>query len=255
FIFAMGYASLSFSATDDTTPGMLSLVNRPTIAVSAFTMPLHEVMIESGYNSVKKTDQSKRVSLYPFTQIRTGLPNNGEFLVLLPIYVDNPVFPFTGWSPIGLGLKKEIYTSSATVFSLNGIGTLPSGSKYYGEQGFSGKLSGIIAHTFNNYFSVSSMLSVMYQNVSASQPDKQFASFNPDIVASFNITPAIVLYGEVYGQTRVSNTLGSGFNADEGFVFLVKDNMTMDIEISQRLSGHLGGFDSYIGAGFAIKLG
>ena len=80
----------------------------------------------------------------------------------------------------------------------------------------------------------------------------RFTSVNPDITFTWLPLWNLQFYGEVYGQSRTGPGLGSGFDADGGVQYLLTPYCEVDLEEGVRLSGNLGGFTHYFGAGMGF---
>ncbi|MBA2653161.1 MAG: transporter [Tatlockia sp.] len=63
----------------------LSIVNRPTVADSACTVPTNKMVFELGYQAMK-LDEHSQIQNFPNSELRFGLPWNSEFFVFLPNY-------------------------------------------------------------------------------------------------------------------------------------------------------------------------
>ncbi|PJD93063.1 MAG: hypothetical protein CK424_03420 [Legionella sp.] len=234
---------------------MFSLINRPSNIDSPCTIPSSQLMIEGGYqHRTLVGDQGSAANLFPSIELRFGLPKATEFFTYLPSVIDSPLDVNQGVTGTTLGLKHEFFFTESFVATMLAELYPSSGSYYVGVQSPGTKVSLLIEKNVTSIVSVTGMLSFLYQGQSGSQQDVQYTALMPDVLISVALNPSVMLFTEVYGQTKVSPTLGSGFNVDGGLLFLVAENATIDVEASHRLSGYLGGFNAYVGIGGTIKL-
>lgn len=96
------------------------------------------------------------------------------------------------------------------------------------------------------------MLGLATATQSSLSGGQRFNSFNPDAVLTYITKNNLEIFGEIFGQTHTGPHQGSGYNFDGGIAYLLSENMTIDAEVAQRISGNLSGFNQYIGAGLGI---
>ncbi len=234
---------------------MFSLINRPSYMDSPCTIPSSQLMVEGGYQYRNLVGQPRAdASLFPSIELRFGLPKATEFFVYLPAVAASSRNTNNGTTETSLGLKHEVFFTESFITSFTAHLYPPSGSYYVGAQSPGTEVGIIMEDIITNTLSATAMLSVLYEGQSKSQENTQYTSFNPDVVISLALNPFVMFFTEVYGQSKVSPVLGSGFNINGGLIFLVAQNATFDIEASHRLSGYLNGFNAYVGVGGAIKL-
>ncbi len=231
---------------------LLNIVNRPTVSDSACVVPLKDVVIEAGYQYQKLTHSGGVQQNFPQAQFRLGLPANNEFTVLLPNYIHQSKNSGSGLTATTVGLKHEIGYTQTWLGTVEALITLPSGSEAYGSKGTGAAFNGIVNYTFNPLFGLSFMLGVTSETESSLNGGGRFTSINPDLVLSYSATEKLLLYGEIYGQSKTGPSEGSGFNSDAGVIYLLTPKMTVDLEIGQRISGNLNGFNHYVGGGFSV---
>jgi hypothetical protein len=231
--------------------GLLAIVDRPTVADSACVVPYGNIVGEFGYQYQELRMDGQQQN-FPEAEIRLGLPGNNELVVLLPNYIHQTKPSQSGDSATTVGIKHEIGYTQHWLGAVESLFLLPSGSNNFGSEGLGVTVNGIISYTFNPQFNLTFMLGETSQTTSNSQGGKRYTSTNPDLVFTWSPMEKIDIYAEVYGQSNTGPDAGSGFNFDGGIIYLLSKNLTIDIEYGQRLSGALGGFNHYIGAGFAI---
>ena len=245
-----------------TNPAISFLVNRPANAVSPCTVSPEHFMIEGGYQRRNWTTGSY-ANIYPNIQLRLGLPEMTEIYTYLPIYVDNHASPFAGNTTAAVGGKHKIWGNETFIFSVDGLVILPGGTANYvtktGEH-----LNGVLSYIIDDKWSLLFMVS-WYHQTQSSVPSQignhpslittqYFSGVGPDAVLSYVFTPKMSVYAEIFGQSKVSPTLGSGYNVNTGMIFTLRNNITFDIEFASRLSGQLGQLTNYFGAGVSIQL-
>ncbi len=230
---------------------LLALINRPTNINSACVVPYKEILLESGFQYQWLQTQGNQQNL-PEAELRIGLPADNELSIVLPNYIHQSVFPQSGYTATTMGIKHEFGSTQHWLTAAETIFILPSGSDDFGSKGLGAVVNGIINYAFNSQFTVISMLGISTETAPSNSGGQRFNSFNPDLVLSWTIKQRIELYGEIYGKTKTSPDQGSGFNMDTGMIYLLLPNLTVDLSIGQRLNGNLGGFDHYMGTGFAV---
>ncbi len=252
------YCIMLFSASSMATDtcanqdNILSLINRPTIAVSPCVVSEKHLLTEFGFEH-RELVVGSYANVYPDTQFRLGLGHDSELYAYAPVYVDNHAPPFKGNTTIGVGGKHVFLEKDPIVLSIDALIYPAGGSVYYGFQTTGGRINGIANYSMDPW-SLTLMLSVMYQSQPYNVPNQTFTAFGPDLVLSYSLNPDMYVFAEVYGQNKVSPTLGSAFNFDGGLAFLIRNNITLDIEASSRIYGLLGQFNNYIGFGGAVQL-
>lgn len=233
--------------------GFLALINRPTIAESACTVPDKHLVTELGYQ-YETLPLKNNLQNYPEAQLRLGLPANNEISVYLPNYVDQSPLSRKGLSPTIASFKHMINYGKNWAFSLSGLISPPSGSGVYGNQGWDGTINGVVSYNLTKNLSFTALLGISSLTLSKfAVGKKRYTSINPDGYLTLSLLDNLQLFGEVYGQSKTSPTTGSGFDYGIGLIYLLMPNLTLDIEMAERIHGLLGGYKRYVGAGLAIK--
>jgi Putative MetA-pathway of phenol degradation len=229
---------------------LLAIVNRPTVSDSACVVPYKNAVMEFGYQHQKLIEGGNQQN-FPEAVLRFGLPTNNELVLLLPNYIHQSV---SGFGPGTIGIKHELGYNAHWLGSVEALFTLPTGSRAFGSDGLGEAANAIVIYTFNPQFSFTFMIGATSQTTSSDAGGQRFSSMNPDAVFTWNAQEKLSFYAEVYGQSKAGPDLGSGFNMDAGALYLLTKNLAVDLEFGHRISGQLGGFDHYIGAGFSIML-
>jgi hypothetical protein len=252
FIISFNASALNTNPSLCTGPSsLLAIIDRPTAAFSACVIPEKNILIENGFQYVHLLNQGIQQNL-PNTEIRIGLGNQFEFELFVPNYIVQTVSPTVGVSATAMSMKHILGSDEHSVITLFGALVTPSGSASFGSQGVGGSLTGILSHNFTEALNLTGMLGVSTQTLAINNGGLRFYSINPDLVFSWNRNKTSI-YGEVYGQSRTGPYQGSGFNADVGVIYLVVNNVAVDVEIGKRLSGALGNFNNYFGVGVSIQ--
>lgn len=233
---------------------LLALIDRPTVGDSACVVPFGQAILELGlqYQSLNPVGNQ---SNFPEAELRIGLPANSEFVIVMPNYNTQTVEPDAGFGASVVGVKHRVGLCSKVVTSVEGLFTLPSGSDAFGSQGLGVTFNGIIAYNFTEKLNMTFMFGASNLTQSVDQGGDRYISFNPDLVISWAPVDSISCYVEVYGQSKTSTFEREGCNFDGGIVYLVSKNLSVDVEFGNRLSGNLGGFNHYVGAGLAVLFG
>lgn len=240
-------------ADTDSNPctGILAIVDRPSVGDSACVVPYGKALLEIGYQYQKLHPQGQEQD-FPQAVFRLGLPANNEFVIVLPNFIHESTTPHSGLTATTLGIKHEIGYTQDWIYTAEALFTLPSGSANFGSNGLGVAVNGIVSYSFNSKLSLTVMFGVTSETDTSYNGGQRFTSANPDIVLAWSPTEKINLFGEVYGQTKTGPGQTSGINTDGGITYLLFENVTVDLEVGQRLKGNLGGFEHYIGTGMAI---
>jgi len=256
FAVIQGMAFNAFADTiDDPCDGasaLLNIVDRPTVGDSACVVPTSKAVLELGYQYQQGTHSTGHQQNFPQAELRLGLPAHNEFVVLLPNYILQSMAPHSGYSATTVGIKHEIGYTQNWLAAAETLFTLPSGSTAFGSNGLGAAINAIVSYDINPKFNLTFMFGVTTATQSSHDGGQRFTSINPDIVLTYSATDRLQLYGEIYGQSKTGPGESSGFNFDGGFLYLVLPNAEIDLEIGQRMSGNLGGFNHYIGTGMAF---
>jgi len=229
---------------------LLALANRPTIADSACVVPFEKGVFEFGVQYQNLKGRGQGINL-PEAELRLGLPAKTELSILLPNYTHQNQTPRAGFSPTIIGLKHEVGYTQKWLGSVEGLVILPSASSAYGSDALGGMVNGILEYSINSSLSVTFMLGVSTQTEPYSSGGQRFNSVNPDLVLAWQLNDKFQTFGEVYGQTKAGPRTGAAFNADAGLQYLLTQNLEADLELGQRISGQLGQFSNYVGAGMS----
>ncbi len=230
----------------------LSIIDRPTVSDSACVVPFKKAVIEAGYQYQELTHSEGHEQNYPEAEFRLGLPANNEIAIVLPNYIHQSMAPHSGFSATTVGLKHEIGYTQKWLGAAEAVFTLPNGSAAFGSKGLGATVNALVDYTINPKFTLSLMLGVSTETQSSTDGGQRYGSINPDVVLTYVATEKINFYGEIYGQSKTAPNEGSGFNVDTGVLYLLYPNLEVDMEVGQRISGNLDGFNHYIGAGFGI---
>lgn len=232
---------------------LLALIDRPSKADSACTVPLKKLIAEMGYQYVNLTSGAGVNQNFPELQLRLGLPYDTEVTAILPNYNVQTTSPRTGYNATAVGLKHEIGIYGKWLPTIEGLLILPTGSAAYGSDHYGGFINGILNYSINNAWTLVVMLGVSSETLPHSAGGTKFSSFNPDVLISYQVGNSDI-YAEVYGQTNAGPGLGAGYNFDAGILYQFIHSMEVDFSFGQSLYGQLGGFNNYVavGAGFLI---
>ncbi len=251
-----GIASNASADTIDNPCGgpnaLLNIIDRPTAADSACVVPFKKAVLEAGYQYQQFTHSAGHEQNFPEAEFRLGLPANNEFSVLLPNYIHQSMTPHSGFAATTVAIKHEIGYTEHWLAAVEALFTLPSGSAAFGSDGLGTTFNGVVSYTFNPQFNLTFMLGGSSETQSSSNGGQRFSSINPDVVFTYSATEKLDLFAEIYGQSKTGPGQGSGFNFDGGIIYLLLPSFAIDLEIGQRISGNLGGFDHYIGTGMAV---
>ena len=231
---------------------LLNIIDRPTAADSACVVPFKKSVLELGYQYQQLSHSAGHEQNLPEAEFRFGLPANNEFVVLPPNYIHQSMTPRSGYTATVVGVKHEIGYSQHWVTAVEALFTLPTGSVAFGSHGLGAAFNGIISYNINSQWNLSGMLGASTETQTSFNGGQRFTSINPDVVLTYSATEKFDCYVEIYGQSKTAPNEGSGFNSDAGIIYLFLPNLAADVELGQRISGNLEGFNYYIGAGMSV---
>jgi hypothetical protein len=236
---------------------LLSLLDRPTFSDSACVVPPGQAVLELGYQHADvRGEGGGRADNYPQAELRFGLPGRNEFKVLASGYTSQrsgiPEAASSGLSATAIGFKHELGYNGQWLGSLEAVMTLPSGNDDFGSHGLGVALSGIVAYSITDQIGLSLQLGASSESDSVSAGGRRFTTFNQFLTVTWNPAERLQFYGEVYGQTKTARAEGAGYNFDGGIQYLISRWWEVDLEEGVRLTGNLGGFTHYFGAGMGF---
>lgn len=229
---------------------LLALVDRPSAADSACVVPYGKKVVEMGFEYQEILGSGHQLNL-PQSTLRIGLPGLNEFVLIPPNYIHQTVHPHLGWSQATMGIKHGFLAGKNWILTVEGLITPSSGSSDFGSGETGGAFNGIFTWSVTSAFGVTAMLGGTTESYPQDYGGQRFRSVNPDILISWSKNK-VQIYGEVYGQSHTGPSQGSGYNVDAGILYLVTQGLLLDVEASTRLSGFLGGFKRYGGAGITV---
>jgi hypothetical protein len=236
---------------------LLSLLDRPTFSDSACSVPRGHAVLELGYqHSYVRGEGGGRADNYPQAEVRFGLPNRNEFKVLVSNYTSQrseiPEVASSGLSATSIGFKHELGYTSKWLGSAEAVMTLPSGNDAFGSRSLGASVSGIVAYSVTDQIGLSLQLGASSLTDPVSAGGGRFTSFNQFLTATWDPAERLQFYGEFYGQTKTARHEGAGYNFDSGMQYLISRSWEVDLEGGVRLTGNLGGFTHYFGAGMGF---
>ena len=212
------------------------------------------MVVESGYQHQNLIDPGGSLYYLPSLELRLGLPFDNEAVFFPPNYVHQSFPHYVGAGAAVIGMKHRIGYNKDWIVSAEWFLIPPSGSAAFGSEGLGASFNGIINYSLNAQFDFTFMLGGGSTTLSSLNGGQRYTSINPDLLLTYILNEKVNFFAEVFGQTRTGPGMGSGYNADAGVLCLVKSNVVIDLEVGQRLSGELGGYERYVGAGITIEL-
>ena len=207
FLWSCGGNALADTANNPCA-GLLSIIDRPTIADSACVVPYGNLVGEFGYQYQELRLDGQQQN-FPEAEIRLGLPGNNELAVLLPNYIHQTKPLQTGDSAVTVGIKHEIGYTQRWLGTEEGLIRLPSGGNNFGSDGLGVTVNGIISYTFNPQFNLTFMFGESSLTTSSSQGGQRYTSTNPDLVFTWSPNKKVDIFAEIYGQTNTGPNAGN----------------------------------------------
>lgn len=230
---------------------MLSLVDRPSEALSACIVPAQSLLIESGYTYQQSTPNGFSHNV-PQMEWRLGLGRHTEIDFLPPTYSWQSAPRQVGYGLMTLGAKHLAYYDDHQLATLQAAVSPPSGGQNFGSRKNAYMVNGIYNYSFDSGLCIAAQMgfaSFVTQPVDGNQ---RYLSMNPLLLAGWPLQEKINVYFEVYAQSRTAPNQGWGVNADTGLVFLAAKNLTLDVVYNQRLYGALNGLERSFGGGLVL---
>ena len=241
---------ISLAATLDPCQGsILSIFRRPTNMSSACTTPQGKYTFETGLSYLEFNNETHGL-MYPQSKVRVGLPGRNELTIVIPNEMTNTK-AVSGLTSSQLTFKHNVYYNENWNTALRAIFIPASGSQIYGTAHNGYTLNGILAYRAGT-FNASVMLGYSSYSTSAASGGKRYNTLSPDVVIGWQAKEWLQLYAETFGQLKTAPNSGPGYNFDTGLLFLLSRNMQVDMEVGHRLSGQLGNYSVYYGAGFGV---
>jgi hypothetical protein len=249
--------SLKAFAEADPCDNLLNVVDRPNEGDSACVVKPGHLLIEVGYQYSYLFPENGYSSNYPQAEFRFGLPFHTEFIIDLPNYFreaaeHTPVS--SGATATAVGFKHQFPDIGKWNFAAGGLVILPTGSPDFGSNAVGVEFGGIVSYDITSLFSIQSILGFSSDTDSFTDGGARFNSFNPQVTFTWQPKEVLQIYTEVFGQTKTSGTNGPGFSMDVGMLYLLAENIEIDLEYGFRLSGYLGNVQRYVGFGGAMML-
>lgn len=233
-------------------PGALELTDRGTVTDTPCIVPTNKVLIEGGYQ-YQWLESSTQLQVYPQTIVVLGLPNKFEVFLGVPTYYNKQSnLQARGLGITTAGVKHEVTSGSNWVASIQGILTIPSGSRVFGSPKTGETINAILVRELTPKIVFASMFGGSRIAESSNNGGRYFTSFNPSISLVYAPTDPLNLFIEVFGQSKTAPDLGSGFIANGGLLYKFKENVIFDLEIGQRIQGNLFDIQQSIGSGVTI---
>ncbi len=236
---------------------LFSLLDRPTFSDSSCAAPLGHAILELGFMHANvRGAGGGTADNYPEAELRFGLPGANEFKVLASDYNSQrsgvPEEASSGLSAASIGFKHELGYTSKWIGSVEAIITLPSGNDAFGSRGLGATFNAIADYALTDQIGLSFQLGISSQTDPVSEGGGRFTSFNQFLTATWDPIERLQFYGEFYGQTKAASDEGAGYNFDGGVQYLIYHWWEVDAEEGVRLTGNLGGFTHYYGAGMGF---
>ena len=231
---------------------LLNLIDRPTVGDSACVVPYKKAILEMGYQYQSLSHSAGNEQNFPEAELRIGLPLNNELVMILPSNIHQSMAPHSGFTATVVGIKHELGYNKSWLWTIEALLTQSNGSAAFGSKGNGAAFNGIVSYNINSSFNLTFMFGGTTQTQAIQSGGQRYNSINPDLILTYTATNKLQFFGEVYGQSKTGPGEGSGFNFDGGLLYLLIPNFSVDLEVGQRISGNLFGFDHYIGTGVGI---
>lgn len=240
---------------------MLALLDRPTVSDSSCVVPDGMGVLEAGITlGLLSGSPGGSTDTGPNAELRWGLPDHSELVWLPPNFQYQrssaapgvPAAMARGFGPTTLGIKHEFGYTAHWQWTAETLATIPSGDRAYGSPGLGVAANAIVSYSSDGPFGASLMLGVTSETAPSATGGQRYLSINPDFTVTWQSSPRLQFYAEVYGQSHTGHGQGWGSDADGGVQYLITRRFEVDLEEGVRLQGNLGGFSHYTGAGMGL---
>lgn len=249
------------AATDsDPCDGLLSTLDRPTVADSTCVVKSGHAIAELGYQTgpVKGSDIS-RLSFFPQAELRFGLPENWELKLFPPNYNMTTVRPLAGGGQVdgfgdaAIGVKHQFGSLGGFLFSADVKFTFPTGQTGFSSGGAQANIQGIVSYSITPALGISGLLGVSTLTGQMSNGSvARFTSVNPDFVVTYLMNDRLQFYGEIYGNTKTASNQVSNYSVQAGVQYLLTKNVEVDASAGALLHGPAGLQSRFINLGAGV---
>lgn len=226
---------------------LLSIINRPSFSDSSCTVPKNTLLIEGGFQNQKLIGIGTQRN-GPELSARVGLSNNSEFVITPSNYIHQTRVPFSGTTPLWMGIKYRFYYNKNWIISGEGLFSPPSGNENFGSPHSEATINGMISNKLTNELSWQLQMGISTFSDPLIQGGQQFQSINPIFSVSYTLKN-ISTYIEFVGQSKTSAHESLGIAGGGGIIFLFNTKTTLDMTFYQRITGKFQGFNNLIGVG------
>lgn len=245
------------SAAPDPCGSILSIVSRPSVTSAVCTVRPHHFEVESGWNNTITTGNGGgNLGSYGVGAVRFGTGDpHFEFLVEPPTkYPSTATSPTANaWGDSGFGLRKELGYTSNWLWGVNGIVTVPTGSRAYSAGGtqFTGNFNW--AYTVTPIIGFAGTLGFnqlrAFNAAGASQP---YFAFIPTLEATATLPGPSQLFAEYAYYSQAGIGLGSKALVDFGYMHTFGPHLVFDVEYGDWVTTLAGARQHYVGAGLSF---
>jgi hypothetical protein len=236
---------------------ILSIVSRPAISTTVCTVRPHHFEAESGWNNTTTTGPGGgNLGTYGVGAIRFGTGDSQYELIVLPPtkYPSRTGEPISNtWGDSGLGIRDELGYTSDWLWGVNGVVTVPTGSRQYTAGGtqFTGNFNW--AYTINSVLGLGGTFGFnQLRGYNASDVSQPYFAFIPSLEATATLPGPSQLFAEYVHYSQAGIGLGSKTLFDYGYSHVFGPHLLFDIEYgeSPTLLGRQR--QHYIGAGMSF---
>lgn len=255
--------AIAFLGSASFTIGQTISTEAPSVSASATTVPKSSIQFESSLgidaNLVVKGYQSYTFNL-PSLLVRYGVTENIELRAtatheMYQNYVGINTNRFNG---VGIGAKFQVLnkpegkTQMAVITDFN---LYNQNNPYVG-----GTLTYALGHSFNDKHSLGFNAGIGYSFWQNPNIYNSITELSSSLIYNFQFNPKMCVFGEIYhsstkiiqkfGNSKIENEFELALGADIGFLFLLRDNIQLDLATGANLE-----FDNFYGSlGFNILL-
>lgn len=233
------------------------VTDRPDLTESALTVGHQRLQIETGLSWEKIANGAEERFLALGTLLRYGWGENFEFRVesdtfsRLEIEHGGMEDAFTGFSPIGVGMKYTLHRGAEQgepTIALIMMVELPSGTDEFETEDASPSITLAAAWDLDDVFGLGVNAGVDSQRDAGGSFYSAFGSASLGI----GLGDRAGMFLELYGRSATTSAGDGVLLGDGGFTFLVNSNFQLDAAIGTGLAGDAAP-DLFFTAGMSVR--
>ncbi|MBM3486350.1 MAG: transporter [Alphaproteobacteria bacterium] len=227
------------------------VADRPGFTIAPDPVARGRLQLEGGYQFTRdRNGQSSRTHTLPILMLRTGIADNLEVQIgwtgsiWTRVDGERP----HDFSDLTVGIKTRLLDQSGIVpaIGVSGMLSIPSGSSGATSGDVDPSLAFNWSYSFDGGYGIGGTARFDAVNNGGDRSDQGGAS----LIGTVPLFGPVSVYAEYF--VLVSETIGPRHVANGGFIWLVNDNLQLDVNAGAGLNERAE--DYFVGAGFVFRL-